>query len=778
MYNYQWDKDTRGYILTPSITGVVKEVRPVFYEELKLLGFDEYWNFPKTDNPLLWSEGSRRYIHDGELVAEAHGGGFYTKPTLDIKKSPLTLTPVDVEGMIEKNALLMKGLVQDALEFIYTTHQIYSKKRYDVCYVAFSGGKDSLVVLDLVQRALAKDDFYVVFGDTGMEIKSTYESVERAKTRWRDLRFYTARSRYSPEETWEEFGPPSRIHRWCCSVHKSAPSLLLLRELNGEGLVRALVFDGIRAEESDQRSKYSRVMVGGKHNIQVNASPLLTWSSAEVFLYLFERDLLLNDAYRYGLVRVGCAVCPVSSRWWDYVANEVYKDDLKVYLDKIARYTEDTGIPDSQREKYIEEGGWKGRAGGRGLANSAARVIEQADSSSLTFFIREVRSEWLEWAKAMGDIMPIGGGHFYQKILDKTYRFSIAKRDLGIEVHFDDIHVNVDRKAVGLIRNVASKTAYCIGCQVCMVECPSAALHIDDSGVHIDESRCMQCFKCLEMYKGCLVAKSLNITTGGNKMVSRGSSLNKYQHFGLRQNWLSAYFDMKDDLWTSEKLGNRQIEALKVWLRDAEITDKNKITPLGENLAEFGADSLLTWSVIWNNLVYNSTIVRWYALSVPWKNEYTKDELIDMLGDDYSVSTRSNALTSLFELLRHSPLGDELSLGKLEMSGKNKRIKSVYKMGWEHPNPISILHALYRYAENEDGRYDFTLSQLEQSNTSTKGVSPIALFGVDSSEVRKILQGLATEHPDHIDVEFTRGLDNIFLRKERHSLDVLRLNRT
>jgi hypothetical protein len=112
------------------------------------------------------------------------------------------------------------------------------------------------------------------------------------------------------------------------------------------------------------------------------------------------------------------------------------------------------------------------------------------------------------------------------------------------------------------------------------------------------------------------------------------------------------------------------------------------------------------------------------------------------------------------------------------MSGKNKRIKSVYKMGWEHPNPISILHALYRYAENEDGRYDFTLSQLEQSNTSTKGVSPIALFGVDSSEVRKILQGLATEHPDHIDVEFTRGLDNIFLRKERHSLDVLRLNRT
>ena len=778
MYNYQWDIDTRGYTLVPVVTGVTKEVRPVFYEELKLLGFDEYWDFPQSDKPLLWSEGSRRYIYEGELVAEANGGGFYTKPTLDVKKSPLTLVPVDIEGMVEKNALLMKGLVQDALEFIYKTHQSYSQECCDVCYVAFSGGKDSLAVLDLVQRALSKDDFFVVFGDTGMEIESTYESVKRAQARWDDLRFYTAHSRHSPDETWEKFGPPSRIQRWCCSVHKSAPSLLLLRELKGDSSVTALAFDGVRAEESGKRSKYSRVMAGAKHSIQVNASPLLTWNSAELFLYLFERDLLLNDAYRYGIVRVGCAVCPMSSSWRDYISNEVYEDDLKIYLDKIARYAENMGVPETEREKYIEEGGWRGRAGGRGLADSAARVIEQSDSRSLTFLIREPRSEWLEWAKALGDIMPVGDGHFQQKISDITYDFRIVKRDLGVEVQFDDVDVSGDRKTVSLIRNLANKTAYCIGCQVCMVECPTGALNVDESGVHIDESMCMQCFRCLERDKGCLVAKSLNITTGGKNMIPKGSSLNKYQHFGLRQNWLSAYFDMMDDLWMSDKLGNRQIQALKVWLKDAEITDNNKITPLGQKLAEFGADSLLTWSVIWNNLAYNSTIVRWYVLCVPWKGVYTKNELIDMLGDSYSVSTRSNAVTSLFELLRHSPLGEKLCLGKLEMMGKRNIVKSVYKMGWENPDPVAILYSLYRYAENQNGRYDFTLSELEQSNAVVKGISPISLFGVSKDVIRRILLGLAVQHSSYIDVEFSGGLDNIFLREECRSLDVLELNRT
>ena len=57
------------------------EIRPVFKEELDYFGFNEHWTYPDTDAPLLWAEGIRRYILNGTCVAEATGGGFYTKPT-------------------------------------------------------------------------------------------------------------------------------------------------------------------------------------------------------------------------------------------------------------------------------------------------------------------------------------------------------------------------------------------------------------------------------------------------------------------------------------------------------------------------------------------------------------------------------------------------------------------------------------------------------------------------------------------------------------------------
>ncbi|MDD5911742.1 MAG: phosphoadenosine phosphosulfate reductase, partial [Bacteroidales bacterium] len=105
MYNYEWDKETGGYILLPSkITGVTKEVRPVFYEELRFLGFDKNygWKFPDCEGPLMWAE-ARRYFYKGELVGEATGGGLYDMPILKNVVRDLEIEPVDIPAMIEKN---------------------------------------------------------------------------------------------------------------------------------------------------------------------------------------------------------------------------------------------------------------------------------------------------------------------------------------------------------------------------------------------------------------------------------------------------------------------------------------------------------------------------------------------------------------------------------------------------------------------------------------------------------------------------------------------------
>ena len=80
------------------------------------------------------------------------------------------------------------------------------------------------MLFDLVKRALPTSRFVVVFGDTGMEFPDTYALVDKVEAQCKEegIQFYRAVSHLRPEESWRLFGPPSRVLRWCCSVHKAA----------------------------------------------------------------------------------------------------------------------------------------------------------------------------------------------------------------------------------------------------------------------------------------------------------------------------------------------------------------------------------------------------------------------------------------------------------------------------------------------------------------------------------------------------------------------------
>ena len=108
---------------------------------------------------------------------------------------------------------------------------------------------------------------------------------------------------------------------------------------------------------------------------------------------------------------------------------------------------------------------------------------------------------------------------------------------------------------------------------------------------------------------------------------------------------------------------------------------------------------------------------------------YDKAELVFMLGDDYSPSTRDNAVTALLETFRHSPIGTSLKQGIPIPDGASFK---YYKHGWDMPEAIVILYALYKFAE-ETGRYAFTLTQLDNArgNPEAKGVDPVAIFGLN-----------------------------------------------
>ena len=123
MYQYIWDAETGGLLLTTEISRFSKEPRPVYYKELDILGFDQYWNYPKDDSaPLMWAEANN-YIYKGRTVARTKGGSVYTAPELVILDSPEpdngVLEFVDLETMVQKNQSLLETLTQETIQKIF-----------------------------------------------------------------------------------------------------------------------------------------------------------------------------------------------------------------------------------------------------------------------------------------------------------------------------------------------------------------------------------------------------------------------------------------------------------------------------------------------------------------------------------------------------------------------------------------------------------------------------------------------------------------------------------
>ena len=133
MYQYLWDEETGGLLLTTKQSKFSKEPRPVYASELTILGFDQYWLYPKDDSvPLMWAEANS-YIYRGRLVAKTKGGALYTAPELIILDEPeskgTSLRFVDIEKMIVKNRAIMESLVQETIQKVYNTSVSYTHLR-------------------------------------------------------------------------------------------------------------------------------------------------------------------------------------------------------------------------------------------------------------------------------------------------------------------------------------------------------------------------------------------------------------------------------------------------------------------------------------------------------------------------------------------------------------------------------------------------------------------------------------------------------------------------
>lgn len=655
--------------------------------------------------------------------------------------------------------------------------------KIELFIASFSGGKDSQVMLDLVTRVIPSEELFVIYSNTGYELPSSLKLYEETKkiygNKYPSLKFEMTQNHQDVLYYWDEMDSPSRIHRWCCAVMKTAPIYRRLKEIHGTGKQpKVMAFEGVRAEESERRSQYSRIGRGVKHSNVINVRPIFEWSVTEIWLYLLLHRMPINEAYKKGLNRVGCVVCPLSSEIGDCMDNRIFPKTAKPFIDKLKENAAKAGIKNV--EDYIKYRKWKVRAGGNrhSASSSISLAVSQSDFKATITHPKENIMEWLKTLGALTfNIGPndIVGNIKYGKVV---YTYKISSDCNKDEQTISIANCGHDVDFVSHLKRVLYKVTYCVHCEVCEVECPTGALTVVPI-VKIDSEKCIHCHKCLDFIdRGCETANSIKKTIGiqsRNNMGKSKSLINRYNTFGLRERWLEYYLNHTENYFDTTNHGlnvKKQLPVFKKWLVDCNILDGQDITEDGKLMSQvyFQAKNKC-WEIIWTNLCNNSELFAWYIERCNFAQPYKKDSLDNMLSDDfpqYTATVRENSLKAFVNTFKESPFGSTIPMGTItKESGK----VILTRLPHNEISLVAVAYSLYRYAERQK-RHMLSVSEFYDVNQK-EGV--YRQFGISREILEKMLLSLQEESNHVLRAELNMGLDNIILREDLTSKDILKL---
>ena len=773
MYSYTFDVETGGILLNSTPTNFSKEPRPVYAAEMDILGFEQYWEYDKqNDIPYMWAE-STAYWYRGVKIATITGGDLYTAPVLQPttdedgkiilnKENGTVLQPIDIPSMCAKNKDLMTVIEDSTVKRIVKEYEKF-KKRLDIFHVAFSGGKDSAVLLDLVKKALPKGSFVVIFGDTGMEFPDTYDAVEitRQQCELDGTPFYTAKSHFNPHDSWEIFGPPARVLRWCCSVHKSTPQTLKMRELAGKDNYTGLDFVGVRGAESVTRSQYEYEGFGKKQKGQYSFNPILEWTSAEIWLYILENELHVNCAYKKGNSRAGCLFCPMSGGVSDYFRRTSYTKEIDSYINHIKNSYNSKDI--RQVNSYLMNGGWNARNNGRDLADNPFRCIENTSNKKITITVIQPNTDWKEWIKTIG-ILSYNEESYNITFEGSTYSFVVEENPRGYVVSIDEAISKTNPKFIKLFRQVFRKTTYCVGCQVCETNCKHGSIKFIDGKLSITD--CIHCYQCHDIDSGCLLFHSLRHPQGGGKSMK---SLNSFADHAPKRDWLVSFFELKEDFFTEHTLGPMMYDMFRRFLKDAGLNEKNHFTKFAEMIFDMGWETDVALGLIMINLAYENPQIAWYINNMDIGYFYERSQIEELLISAEVKPKDAKSIVKAYKRIMDTPFGTNLNFGYVTDDDDMVRSK------WSITDNRVLLYALYKFVEVCNLDKEFHLSYLFDESVERDGVSPVRMFGLyDEEELKSKLIGLSAAYPEFINATFTNDLKTITLR-DKTSNDVLEL---
>lgn len=266
------------------------------------------------------------------------------------------------------------SLDNKVLEAMHRIEELYNETDGH-CYVSFSGGKDSTVLLALIKMCseiytLPPDGIRAVYSDTGIELGVTVDFVLWCKKNWYP-NIEIIRPEKSFDWTIKNIGKPAKsklksdyLSRWqrgnhtksvfenlvygitskgeearrikladkdvhmlsdrfairisprCCEILKKNPFKKYAHDNGMKGQIVGLRKGegGAREMKTVQRSKETeRICTSISKTGFIRKSPIIDWTDGDLKEFIKKYNVPLSDAYtKYGFERTGCMGCPYS----------------------------------------------------------------------------------------------------------------------------------------------------------------------------------------------------------------------------------------------------------------------------------------------------------------------------------------------------------------------------------------------------------------------------------------------------------------------------------